>query len=105
MKIHEGQEYAPRLEPTAPIRLADRNHAHYPSRHCTILRKRRLDDGLQAHALSILTAFSFQFEFILFELLGGRSSQPSDWLPFGEEKKVRAHLGGTCVKSTCNIFR
>ena len=23
----------PRLEPTAEIRLADRNHAHYPSRH------------------------------------------------------------------------
>ena len=38
-KIPEGQEYAPRLEPTAPIRLADRNHAHYPSRHCTILKK------------------------------------------------------------------
>ena len=39
-KIPEGLEYAPRLEPTAPIRLADRNHAHYPSRHCTILIKR-----------------------------------------------------------------
>ena len=34
----EGQVYVPRLEPTAPIRLADRNHAHYPSRHCTILK-------------------------------------------------------------------
>ena len=45
-KIPEGQEYAPRLEPAAPIRLADRNHAHYPSRHCTILKKRRLNDGL-----------------------------------------------------------
>ena len=39
-KIPEGQVYVPRLEPTAPIRLADRNHAHYPSRHCTILRKK-----------------------------------------------------------------
>ena len=28
-KIPEGQVYVPRLEPTAPIRLADRNHAHY----------------------------------------------------------------------------
>ena len=35
-KIPEGQVYAPRLEPMAPIRLADRNHAHYPSCHCTI---------------------------------------------------------------------
>ena len=51
MKISEGQEYAPRLEPTAPIRLADRNHANYPSRQCTILNKRRLDDGLPAHAI------------------------------------------------------
>ena len=49
-KIPEGQEYAPRLEPAAPIRLADRNHAHYTSRHSTILIKRRLDDGLQGHA-------------------------------------------------------
>ena len=49
-KIPEGQVYAPRLEPTAPIRLADRNNAHYPSRHCTILKiKRRLNDGLSAH--------------------------------------------------------
>ena len=38
--IPEGQEHAPRLEPTTPIRLADRNHAHYPSRHCTILEKK-----------------------------------------------------------------
>ena len=49
--IPEGQEYEPRLEPTAPIRLADRNHAHYPSRHCTILIKRWLNDGLPAHAI------------------------------------------------------
>ena len=27
-KIPEGQVYVPRHEPTAPIRLADRNHAH-----------------------------------------------------------------------------
>ena len=26
-KIPEGQVYVPRLEPTAPIRLAERNHA------------------------------------------------------------------------------
>ena len=50
-KIPEGQEYALRLEPTAPIRLADRNHAHYPLRHCTILKIRRLNDGLPAHAI------------------------------------------------------
>ena len=65
----------PRLEPPAPIRLADRNHAHYPSRQRTILKKRRLDDGLL-------------FIYILFELLGGRSSQPSDWLPFREWGKM-----------------
>ena len=28
-KFPEGQLYVPRLEPTAPIRLADRNHVHY----------------------------------------------------------------------------
>ena len=39
-KIAEGQEYMQRLEPAAPIRLADQNHAHYPSRHFTILKKR-----------------------------------------------------------------
>ena len=50
-KIPEGQEHAPRLEPTAPIRLAERNHAHYPSRQRTILKKRWLNDGLQAHAI------------------------------------------------------
>ena len=49
-RIPEGQEHAPRLEPTAPIRLAYRNHAHDPSRQRTILKKRRLDDGLPAHA-------------------------------------------------------
>ena len=49
-KFPEGQVYALRLEPTAPIRLEDRNHAHYPSRHCTILKKKKwLDDGLPAH--------------------------------------------------------
>ena len=34
-KIPDGQEYAPRLEPTAPIHLA----------------KRQLNDGLPAHAI------------------------------------------------------
>ena len=38
-EIPEGQVYVPRLEPTAPIHLADRNHAHYPSRRCTILKQ------------------------------------------------------------------
>ena len=41
----------PRLEPAAPIRIADRNHTHYPSRRLTILNKRWLDDGLQARAI------------------------------------------------------
>ena len=50
-KIPEGPEHVPRLEPMAPIRLADRNHAHYPSRHRTILKKRQLDDGLPAHTI------------------------------------------------------
>ena len=36
-KSPQGQVYVPRLEPMAPIRLADRNHAHYPSCRCTIL--------------------------------------------------------------------
>ena len=49
--IPEGQDYAPRLEPTAPIRLADQNQAHHPSRHCTILKKRWLNDGFPAHAI------------------------------------------------------
>ena len=49
--MSKGQEHAPRLEPTAPIRLADPNHANYPSRQCTILKNKSwLDDGLQAHA-------------------------------------------------------
>ena len=50
-EIPEGQVYVLRLEPTAPIRLADRNHAHYPSRRCTILSKRWLNDGLPAHMI------------------------------------------------------
>ena len=50
-KILEGQGHVPRLEPTAPICLADRNHADYPSRHRTILKKRRFYDGLPAHAI------------------------------------------------------
>ena len=54
-KIHEGQEYAPRLEPAAPIRLADGNHAHYPSRRRTILIKRWLDDGPLVLRTSTLT--------------------------------------------------
>ena len=37
--------YVPRLEPTAPIRLADRNHAHYPSRRSIILKKGEMAQG------------------------------------------------------------
>ena len=43
--------YLPQLEPAAPIHPADRNHAHYPSRHCTILKKRWLNDRLLAHMI------------------------------------------------------
>ena len=35
-----------------------------------------------------LTPFFLQFIYILFELLGERSSQPSDWLPFGDWGKM-----------------
>ena len=48
--MSKGQEHAPRLEPTAPIRLGDQNCAPCALRHRTILKKRSLDDGLQAHA-------------------------------------------------------
>ena len=53
MKNPKGQVYMPRLEPTAPIRLADRNQAHYSSRRRrrTILKKRRLNDGLPARMI------------------------------------------------------
>ena len=50
-EIPEGQVYMPRLEPTAPIRLADGNHAHYPSCRCTILKKRWLSDVLPGHMI------------------------------------------------------
>ena len=50
-EIPEGQVYVPRLEPMAPIRLADRNHVHYPSRRCTIVKKRWLNDGLPVHMI------------------------------------------------------
>ena len=50
-EIPEGQVYVPRLEPMAPIRLADRNHVHYPSRRCNILKKRWLNDGLPVHMI------------------------------------------------------
>ena len=53
-KFPEGQVYAPRLESTAPIRLADRNHVHYPSRHRTILKKKWPDDGLPAHTWMLM---------------------------------------------------
>ena len=38
-KIRKGQVYVPKLEPTAPICLEHRNHAHYLSRHRTIKKK------------------------------------------------------------------
>ena len=50
-KSPQGHVYVPRLEPMAPIRLADRNHANYPSCHCTILIKRWLNDGLPARMI------------------------------------------------------
>ena len=54
MKIGiEVQVYVPTLEPAAPIRLADRNHAHYPSRHCTIHKNRWLNDGLPERAIGL----------------------------------------------------
>ena len=147
----------PGLEPAAPIHLADRIHAHYPSRHRAIFgdfsiriysdsllpsviyvyihiyvyilkeegsqNKLKLKNPRRARACAdtrtcgidspsssnksgifqlqfILTPFFLQFIYILFELLGGRSSQPSDWLPFGKwGKNVIAHLGGRCIKS------
>ena len=50
-KIPEGQEYVPRLEPTALICLPDRNHTRYRSGQRTILKKRWLGDGLLARAI------------------------------------------------------
>ena len=50
-KIPKGQVYMPRLEPTAPIHLAHRNHTHHPSHRCTIFIKRWLNDGLPAHII------------------------------------------------------
>ena len=51
-EMPKGQVYVPRLKPTAPIHLADRNHVHYPSRHCTIFKKKiQLNDGLPAHMI------------------------------------------------------
>ena len=41
-------------------------------------------------SVSILTHFFFQFEYILFELFGGRSSQPFDWFRFGEWEKCQS---------------
>ena len=54
----------------------------------------------------ILTPFFLQFIYILFELLGGRSSQPSDWLPFGEWGKVSEHTlegGASRVRVTSSM--
>ena len=50
-QIPKGQEHTQRLEPAAPIRLGDRKNVHYPSRHCTILKKWWLNDGLPAHLI------------------------------------------------------
>ena len=74
-KIREGQEHVPRLETTAPIRLADRNHAHYPSRQRTILKKKdgsmtdfrhtQIDPhGSHRKMLFILTPFFLQYIYI-----------------------------------------
>ena len=87
-KIPEGQVHAPRLEPTAPIRLADRNHAHYPSRHRTILNKRRLDDGLPAHAIRStqessedVTRTLDRYIYIYIEKIVGASSARMEKMP------------------------
>ena len=50
-KIPEGQVYAPRLEPTAPIRLAERNHARTIHHAIAPSYKRRLNDGLAAYMI------------------------------------------------------
>ena len=57
-KIPEGQVYVPRLEPTAPICLADRNYVHYPSHHCTIFKKRWLSNGLPARMIQCAQEWS-----------------------------------------------
>ena len=91
----KGQVYVPRLEPTVPIRLADRNHAHYSSRHSIILKKK---DGS-------LTDFKHaQFDphrshRKMFSRTLGTPNRPltpwirclnqSHWLPFGEQKGVQ----------------
>ena len=49
--IPEGEVYVPKLEPMAAIDLAHRNNALYPSRRCTILKKRSLNDGLPVHMI------------------------------------------------------
>ena len=47
---------------------------------------------VSARALALLGFFSliYIYIYILFELLGGRSSQPSDWLPFGQWRKCQS---------------
>ena len=49
-EIPEGQVYVPRLEPMAPLRLADRNHAHCPAA-VPSSKKRWLSDGLPVHMI------------------------------------------------------
>ena len=55
LKYLEREVYVSKLEPTAPICLANRNHTHYPSCHCTIL----------GSSLGAYTCLSKDFEFIL----------------------------------------
>ena len=47
-EIPEGQVYVARLEPVAPIRLAEKSRA---PRRCTIIKKRWLNDGLPVHMI------------------------------------------------------
>ena len=70
------------------------------SLHCT-------DEAQQAE--TVLSAvlsnsiYIYIYIFFLFELLGGRSSQPFDWLPFGEWGKMRTlERGASRVRE--NIF-
>ena len=61
IEIPEGQEYAPRTEPTAPIRLADRNHANYPSRQRTILKKKKKKKYIYIY---IYESFKYLFQMV-----------------------------------------
>ena len=99
LKIPEGQENVPRLEPTAPIRLADRNHAHYPSRHRTILKKDGSMTDYQHMQYDPHGSHQKMFH-VLFEHLGWRCSQAFDCLPFGSGEKTSGHT----MDLVCQVY-